>query len=374
MTVGVTQAGASARAPWPARRPATRRASLAAYAAQAGIPRARVRARRAGGRGQARADARLRRADAARARRLRRLPAAGRARRARSSASTSLNSINPFRIEGQKTIVLELLQQLDWEPPDWIVAARRQPRQHRAFGKALLRGARAGADHADAAPGRRAGRRRGAVRAELRRGVRARATRVQAETRRHRHPHRRSGVVRSRRARDPRDRRRRARGDATRRSSRPRRSSTRAGVGCEPASAASVAGVRELVQRGHRWRRRARRGGADRAHSQGSRDAAHLSPRHSAAAGGSQPADRDRRDARGDRAGADGLSSARGGGRRSQRFTIRQIFPLSSAETYSAPSLPTARPTGRNTPVFMLAKVSYFPVGLPSTNGANTTR
>src|SRR5256712_4178251 len=32
-----------------------------------------------------------------------------------------LNSINPFRLEGQKTIVLELLQQLRWEPPDWNV-------------------------------------------------------------------------------------------------------------------------------------------------------------------------------------------------------------------------------------------------------------
>jgi len=32
-----------------------------------------------------------------------------------------LNSINPFRIEGQKAIVFELLQQLDWRPPDWIV-------------------------------------------------------------------------------------------------------------------------------------------------------------------------------------------------------------------------------------------------------------
>ncbi|HET6577181.1 MAG TPA: threonine synthase, partial [Gemmatimonadales bacterium] len=32
-----------------------------------------------------------------------------------------LNSVNPFRLEGQKTIVLELLEQLEWEPPDWIV-------------------------------------------------------------------------------------------------------------------------------------------------------------------------------------------------------------------------------------------------------------
>src|SRR5207237_1233559 len=32
-----------------------------------------------------------------------------------------LNSVNPFRLEGQKTIVLELLQQLAWQSPDWIV-------------------------------------------------------------------------------------------------------------------------------------------------------------------------------------------------------------------------------------------------------------
>lgn len=32
-----------------------------------------------------------------------------------------VNSINPFRIEGQKTIVPELLEQLDWEVPDRIV-------------------------------------------------------------------------------------------------------------------------------------------------------------------------------------------------------------------------------------------------------------
>ena len=31
-----------------------------------------------------------------------------------------VNSINPWRLEGQKTIVFELLQQLRWDPPDWI--------------------------------------------------------------------------------------------------------------------------------------------------------------------------------------------------------------------------------------------------------------
>lgn len=32
-----------------------------------------------------------------------------------------VNSVNPFRIEGQKAIGLELLQDLDWQVPDWIV-------------------------------------------------------------------------------------------------------------------------------------------------------------------------------------------------------------------------------------------------------------
>ena len=32
-----------------------------------------------------------------------------------------LNSVNPFRIEGQKAIGFELLQDLGWSPPDWIV-------------------------------------------------------------------------------------------------------------------------------------------------------------------------------------------------------------------------------------------------------------
>jgi len=48
-----------------------------------------------------------------------------------------LNSVNPFRLEGQKTIVLELLQQLAWEPPDWIVVPAGNLGNTAAFGKAL---------------------------------------------------------------------------------------------------------------------------------------------------------------------------------------------------------------------------------------------
>ncbi len=49
-----------------------------------------------------------------------------------------LNSINPYRLEGQKTIVFELLQQLGWEPPDWIVLPAGNLGNTAAFGKALV--------------------------------------------------------------------------------------------------------------------------------------------------------------------------------------------------------------------------------------------
>ena len=48
-----------------------------------------------------------------------------------------VNSINPFRLEGQKTIVLEMLQQLDWDPPEWLVLPAGNLGNTAAFGKAL---------------------------------------------------------------------------------------------------------------------------------------------------------------------------------------------------------------------------------------------
>jgi threonine synthase len=59
-----------------------------------------------------------------------------------------LNSINPFRIEGQKTIVLEVLEQLHWEPPDWIVVPAGNLGNTAAFGKALVEAERLGLIHA----------------------------------------------------------------------------------------------------------------------------------------------------------------------------------------------------------------------------------
>lgn len=46
-----------------------------------------------------------------------------------------LNSVNPFRIEGQKSIVIEMMDQLDWEVPDWIVVPGGNLGNISAFGK-----------------------------------------------------------------------------------------------------------------------------------------------------------------------------------------------------------------------------------------------
>lgn len=48
-----------------------------------------------------------------------------------------LNSVNPFRLEGQKTIMFETIQQLRWQVPDWIVCPGGNLGNSSAFGKAL---------------------------------------------------------------------------------------------------------------------------------------------------------------------------------------------------------------------------------------------
>ncbi len=48
-----------------------------------------------------------------------------------------LNSVNPFRLEGQKTIVFEALQQLRWQVPDWIVVPGGNLGNSSSFGKGL---------------------------------------------------------------------------------------------------------------------------------------------------------------------------------------------------------------------------------------------
>ena len=48
-----------------------------------------------------------------------------------------LNSMNPFRIEGQKSIMFEMLDQLDWRVPDWVVLPGGNLGNVSAFGKGL---------------------------------------------------------------------------------------------------------------------------------------------------------------------------------------------------------------------------------------------
>ncbi|CAA9577817.1 MAG: Threonine synthase [uncultured Thermomicrobiales bacterium] len=48
-----------------------------------------------------------------------------------------VNSVNPFRLEGQKTIVFETLEQLAWQPPDYLVLPGGNLGNTAAFGKAL---------------------------------------------------------------------------------------------------------------------------------------------------------------------------------------------------------------------------------------------
>lgn len=159
-----------------------------------------------------------------------------------------VNSVNPFRIEGQKTIVLEMLQQLGWDAPDWIALPAGNLGNTSAFGKALAEAHSFGlidrvprllaVQAAGAAPFARGFAEKFVTRHKVNAETRAtaikigdpaswdRAVRAIAAT---------AGVVES--VTDEEIFAAKAVID-------------RCGVGCEPASAASVAGVRALAQRG----------------------------------------------------------------------------------------------------------------------------
>ena len=61
------------------------------------------------------------------------------------------NSMNPLRMEGQKTVGIEIVQQFDWEVPDWIIIPAGNLGNVSALGKGLLMMKRAGPDRAPAA-------------------------------------------------------------------------------------------------------------------------------------------------------------------------------------------------------------------------------
>lgn len=164
-----------------------------------------------------------------------------------------LNSVNPWRIEGQKAIALEILQDRSWEPPDWIALPAGNLGNTSALGKALGEARRAGvidrvprllsvqaqgaspffrmlrAPASDAPPCLVPEEGPETVATAIRIGNPRswrRALSAFSET---------DGVCEA--ASDPEILAAKAEVD-------------RAGIGCEPASAASVAGVRKLVERG----------------------------------------------------------------------------------------------------------------------------
>jgi len=49
-----------------------------------------------------------------------------------------LNSVNPYRIEGQKTCAIEVLEQLNWQPPDHLIVPGGNLGNSSALGKAFL--------------------------------------------------------------------------------------------------------------------------------------------------------------------------------------------------------------------------------------------
>jgi threonine synthase len=55
-----------------------------------------------------------------------------------------LNSMNPFRVEGQKSIMIEMLDQRDWQVPDWVVLPGGNLGNTSAFGKGLREAKAAG--------------------------------------------------------------------------------------------------------------------------------------------------------------------------------------------------------------------------------------
>jgi threonine synthase len=159
-----------------------------------------------------------------------------------------LNSINPWRLEGQKTIVWELLQQRSWEAPDWIVVPAGNLGNTAAFGKALREAHALGLIRR--VPRLASVQARGAspFYRSFRTGFRRRY-RVHAET-----------VATAIRIGDPASHERavrsirETRGVVTVVSDREileaKAVVDAAGIGCEPASAAAVAGARRLVREG----------------------------------------------------------------------------------------------------------------------------
>jgi threonine synthase len=159
-----------------------------------------------------------------------------------------LNSLNPFRIEGQKAIGFELLQQLGWQVPDWLVLPAGNLGNTSAIGKAFRQAYRlslidrmpriASIQAAGANPFYRSFIHRWEKREAIHAQTVATAIKIGnpvSYTRARRVIEESDGVVEA--VSDDEILAAKAVID-------------RAGIGCEPASAATLAGVRKLVESG----------------------------------------------------------------------------------------------------------------------------
>ena len=159
-----------------------------------------------------------------------------------------LNSLNPFRVEGQKAIGLEILQQLDWQAPDWLVLPAGNLGNTSAIGKAFRQALQLGLishmpriasiQAAGANPFYRSYKQRFANRERVVADTVATAIKIGdpvSYTRARRSIEESDGIVEE--VTDDEILAAKAVID-------------RSGIGCEPASAATLAGVRKLVAQG----------------------------------------------------------------------------------------------------------------------------
>jgi threonine synthase len=159
-----------------------------------------------------------------------------------------LNSLNPFRVEGQKAIGFEILQQLDWQAPDWLVLPAGNLGNTSAIGKAFRQAYQlslishmprfASIQAAGANPFYRSFKQQFSERFSVQADTVATAIKIGnpvSYTRARRVIEETDGIVEE--VTDSEILQAKAIID-------------RAGLGCEPASAATLAGIRKLVARG----------------------------------------------------------------------------------------------------------------------------
>ena len=127
-----------------------------------------------------------------------------------------LNSVNPYRLEGQKTAAIELLERFDWQAPDHVIVPGGNLGNSSALGKAFLEMKELGSDFPPAEAFRDSGRRRQRSGANHAGDWRKKSDFGARGNHGDRHPHRQSGFMEESGARAGSDRRRGGAGERSR--------------------------------------------------------------------------------------------------------------------------------------------------------------